>query len=388
MLVSHIDDRHTLYSCSLTCRRWLPASRFHLFRNLCIPSRASYDILVRLRDAPHISHSFENIYSLRLWEDQDKPWLYLVPLDFGHRFAHVRLLTLLKFRWHEFPIHPSLFTLGVCLTSITSLTLVGGTFYNFTEFRRLVCAFGHLTELIVERVAWRNPPMYSRCDYHALFPRLQLLWLNSGCESTVTALVDWLLCTPSSRSIRDLQLGNYGTQSVDDMRAAQRLTAALGSALENYELSLQACAAGPLFFIALVPPSQLMLHDIGDVVDLDLVHNTSLRTLHIRNVELRSCGYLVLLLSRRVWPASLVHLSFDLYITSHDSLEPLAESWTRVDKILAHETFSMLQMVTVWLRQVPPASPVGPLVNTVEAWMLRLRARGLLHVKPWWNLRI
>ncbi len=254
VLVSYIDDPHTLCSCSLTCRRWLPASRFHLFRNLSIPSRASYDILVRLRDAPHISPSFANIYSLQLWEDPDKPWLYLVPLIFAQRLTHVRLLTLLKFRWHEFPLHPSFFTIGFCLASITSLTLVGGTFHTFTEFRRLVCAFGHLTELIVERVAWRNPPMYSRCAYHAPSPRLQLLWLNSGCESTVTSLVDWLLCTPSARSIRDLQLGNYGTQSVCDMTAAQRLTAVLGPVLENYELSLRLCAVGMLSLATSVHP--------------------------------------------------------------------------------------------------------------------------------------
>ncbi|RDX41469.1 hypothetical protein OH76DRAFT_1467201 [Lentinus brumalis] len=350
VLVSYIDDPHTLCSCSLTCRRWLPASRFHLFRNLSIPSRASYDILVRLRDAPHISPSFANIYSLQLWEDPDKPWLYLVPLIFAQRLTHVRLLTLLKFRWHEFPLHPSFFTIGFCLASITSLTLVGGTFHTFTEFRRLVCAFGHLTELIVERVAWRNPPMYSRCAYHAPSPRLQLLWLNSGCESTVTSLVDWLLCTPSARSIRDLQLGNYGTQSVCDMTAAQRLTAVLGPVLENYELSLRL-------------------------------------TLHIRNVDLSSCGYLALLLGRRVYPASLVHLSFDLYIAGQESLELFAAPWTQVDVILAGEVFSSLQMVTIWLRQVPPASSVGLLVETVEEWLLRLKSRSLLHVKPWWNLR-
>ncbi|RPD55955.1 hypothetical protein L227DRAFT_509106 [Lentinus tigrinus ALCF2SS1-6] len=363
VLVSYVDDRHTLCSCSLTCRRWLPASRFQLFRNLSIPNRTSYDILVRLRDAPHISRSFANVYSLQLWEDQERPWLYLVPLIFARRLEHVRLLTLLRFRWHEFPLHPSFFTIGVSLTSITSLTLVGGTFYTFAEFRRLVCAFGHLTELIVERVAWRNPPMYSRCAYHAMLPRLQLLWLNSGCENTVTALVDWLLCTPSSGSVRDLQLGNYGTQSVDDMRAAQRLTAVLGAVLENYELSLQAC----------------------DMVDL--AHNTSLRTLHVRNVDLNSCEFLMLLLGRRVYPASLVHLSFDLYIAARESLGPLAASWAQVDKILTREAFSSLQMVTIWLRQVPPASPIGSLVDDVEGWMLALKSRCLLHVKPWWNLR-
>ncbi|KAI0720802.1 hypothetical protein C8T65DRAFT_788704 [Cerioporus squamosus] len=365
VLVSHIDDRHTLCSCSLTCRRWLPASRFHLFRNLSIPTRASYEILVRIRDTPHISHSFANIYSLQLWEDRDKPWLYLVPLVFANRLAHVRILTLLKFRWNEFPLHRSFFTIGFCLASVTSLTLVGGTFHTFAEFRRLVSALEHLTELIVERVAWRNPPMYSRCAYPALLPRLQLLWLNTGCESTVTALVHWLLCTPSARSIRDLQLGNYGTQSACDMRAAQRLTAGLGPALENYELSLQACTIGMSSLAA---------------------SNTSLRTLHIRNVDLSSCGYLVLLLSRRVYPASLVHLSFDLYIASHESLELLAALWTQVDEVLVGEAFSSLQMVTIWLRQVPPASSVGLLLKTVEGWMLGLKSRSLLHVKPWWNL--
>ena len=50
VLIGHIDDNQTLYSCSLTCRCWLPASRFHLFRSLSIATRTSFDILVRVRN--------------------------------------------------------------------------------------------------------------------------------------------------------------------------------------------------------------------------------------------------------------------------------------------------------------------------------------------------
>ncbi|KAI0716381.1 hypothetical protein C8Q76DRAFT_405448 [Earliella scabrosa] len=244
VVVSHIDDRPTLYSCSLTCRRWLPASRFHLFRNLSITSRTNYDILVRVRDTPHISHSFDNLYSLQLWEDQERPWVHLLPLLLSRRLAHVELLTLAKFRWHDFPLHPTFYTIGYSMPSLTSLTLVRGSFFSFREFRTLVCSFERLSELIIERVAWRTLPSYPHCVSASRLPRLRLLWVNSGCEGVLSALVDWLLRTPSASSIRDLKLGDYGIQSSCDVPVVQRLTRALGASLESYELPLMAWTPG------------------------------------------------------------------------------------------------------------------------------------------------
>lgn len=238
VLVGHIDDSQTLCSCSLTCRRWLPASRFHLFRTVSITSRTSYDILVRVRDAPHIAHSFDNLYSMQLRDDAVRPWLHLVPLLLGHRLGRVELLTLLKFSWHEFPLHPTFYSIGYQMPSLTSLTLAGGIFFSFTDFRRLVCSFERLSVLIVERVAWHTAPSHSRCDFTSRLPRLRLLWVNSATEGAISALVNWLLRTPSARSIRDLQLGNYGLQGSCDGSAVQRLARSLGAALESYELPL------------------------------------------------------------------------------------------------------------------------------------------------------
>lgn len=250
-VVSHIDDRETLCNCSLTCRRWLPASRFYLFRNISIKNRASYDILVRVRDVPYISQAFNNLYSLQLWEDQARPWLYLVPLTLGHRLGRVHLLTLLRFQWQEFPLHRSFYTIGYRMFSITTLTLVGGTFSSFAEFRRVVCSFESLSELILERVAWCGSPVYSHGTPVSRFPRLELLWVNSGSEGVVAALVDWLLGTASASSIRDLQLGNSGVQSSSDLPGIQRLTRALGASLMNYQMSLQASPEGIVSFESL-----------------------------------------------------------------------------------------------------------------------------------------
>ena len=125
-----------------------------------------------------------------------------------------------------------------------------------------------------------------------------------------------------------------------------------------------------------------------DVVDLS--KQPSLRTLHIRNITSRSLELLVLLLDKRVSPENLTHLSLDLYISTLEELSYSQTRWSRLDTIFAR-VYSKLQLVQVWLRQVPQASSGDPqalrlLAEMVGEKMPTLRTEFKVLVQPWFVL--
>lgn len=85
---------------------------------------------------------------------------------------------------------------------------------------------------------------------------------------------------------------------------------------------------------------------------LDLFANTSLKTLHVRDIDSSSCQHLPFLLEH-LSPGSLQDLSLYLHIPTLDDLGVLRGLWGDVADILARDAFALLPMVTIWLVQVP-----------------------------------
>ncbi|OCH94905.1 hypothetical protein OBBRIDRAFT_704440, partial [Obba rivulosa] len=49
------DDTESLKNCSLTCRSWTPASRYHIFRSVSLIFRSDWTNFERLlRTSPHL----------------------------------------------------------------------------------------------------------------------------------------------------------------------------------------------------------------------------------------------------------------------------------------------------------------------------------------------
>lgn len=113
-------------------------------------------------------------------------------------------------------------------------------------------------------------------------------------------------------------------------------------------------------------------------------NNPSLRTLHVRDIDAESGRYLPYLLGQ-LSPSNLIHLTFYLRIPGLVELETLKSLWAEAAAILSGDDFSQLQMVTVWLLKVPPASvtTIPVLVDEIRSWMPVLDARSILRVTPW-----
>ncbi|OBZ67510.1 hypothetical protein A0H81_12544 [Grifola frondosa] len=218
-IIDALHDRQTLCSCALTCRNWLPASRYNLFYRITINKRPNYDAL--------------------LWEDKERPWVHVIPHVFSIHLRNVRFLTIGDFIWDTFRLPPSFYTLGTHFTSVSTLELCSGRFSTFSEFRRLICAFPQLSRLFVQDTEWSRSPRTPLPSTHHAFtmdrPRLELLWFDSAAEGGVITLLDWLLRTPSAQSISDLQLW---TQGRSEFVACENILESLGPSLEHFQLSL------------------------------------------------------------------------------------------------------------------------------------------------------
>ncbi|KAI0630981.1 hypothetical protein C8Q77DRAFT_1219219 [Trametes polyzona] len=364
-ILNSLTDRDTLCSCALACRQWLPASRYNLFYRVAISRRSNFDCLVRVAKSPHIAHSLKNVHSLQLWEDQERPWIHLFPLLFSRSLPRMFFLTLGDFVWDVFPLPRSFYAIDFHLPSVTNLELIDGNFYNFAEFRRLVGAFRRLTRLVVKNVGWRVAPQGSLCAFESSHPRLDTLWFNSSCEGAVTALVEWLIRTPSKTTLRDVQIWQ---QYVGNLPSLQRFTQTLGCHLEYFQVSLKSWTRDRY---------------------LDLSRNTSLRSLHIRDVDASSCRILSLFLEALAPARDLADLALYLCIPTLAALCALKAFWAdAADALVRDGRFRALRTVRVWLCEAPPAAvvPTADLLRELRGWMRLLETRALVHVSPWLSL--
>lgn len=227
-------DRQTLCNCALVCRQWRPPSRYSLFYRLAIPHRASFDLLVRIRDEPHIASAFANVRSLQLWDDQDEPWIHLFPHMFSRCLPRMHFLTFGNFIWDILPLDPNIAATGTHFPAVTTLKLANGRFHSFNDFRRVVCSCTQLIHLYVENVEWRA--MTSAYGAASVDPGLHLLWFKSHSKNAISALVDWLIDSPSTGTLSDIQIWE---QYSEDLPEVQRLTRAVGPKLEHFQVSLQ-----------------------------------------------------------------------------------------------------------------------------------------------------
>ncbi|KAI8976633.1 hypothetical protein BD414DRAFT_422849 [Trametes punicea] len=363
-IIEAIDDRDTLRSCALVCRQWLPASRYHLFQRILIASHSSFETLVQVRDAPHIAPAYENVRSLQLRDDKERPWLHLFPLLlFPDRFPRLFFLTMGQFAWDKHPLPRTFLHSCTQFRAVTTLNLSDGIFYSFAEFRRLVGAFKQLRRLFVDNVGWRYSSQHPAGSSPSTSPRLQLLWFIPACTGAVPALVDWLLSSASVESLTDLQIRESDGH---DLPEIQRLTRILGPHLEHFQVSLR-----------------FWTQDRCS----DLSYNTFLRTLHVRDVEASSCRFVAPFLDR-LMPRELVHITFHLHLHSLRELKVVEGVWSDVADILSRDDFLPLQMLAVWVHSAPPAEeiPLADLQARIRSWMPILDARTFLHVSPWYTL--
>ena len=337
------DDVDALRACSLTCQAWLPASRFHLFRNL------------RLRNADDVSRfrallvsapsTAQCVRKLSLSADydgtspdgqarEDDGWVDettdLLPL-----LTEVTTLALARVRWHSLSAETRA-AFEHMSRSVRQLFLFEVSFAASRDVIAFLSAFPSLRDLYFHAVSWKedSPSPFDEQDASEVQSRMQLSYLFLDPKSSPTLVTEWLLRRPGEPHLQTIQLC---WRALADTKPLGDLLTASGAALEELRVE---------FPVDVDVTGAASDGALGE--HLSLAHNTSLRALHFGGLDARVSA------ARRLFPwvtamlaqvpaRRLQEVAFELAIASVADLRAL--DWTQIDAYLAREELRGLSVM-------------------------------------------
>ena len=152
-VICHLHaDNEALIACCLTCRAWLPTSRYYLFRHVRLKTRKSYaSFLDSLQHSPDVLGWIKRLTITESSRSSHHPF------DVSPMLVHLPNITHLHLRvaWAVSVCAPSLLASGIVFPSLTTLILRGGV-YDAQEMPLLLSAFPMLSNLRLCDVNDRN----------------------------------------------------------------------------------------------------------------------------------------------------------------------------------------------------------------------------------------
>ncbi|KAH9939506.1 hypothetical protein B0H21DRAFT_756596 [Amylocystis lapponica] len=375
-IIDHLrGDQGALYNCALTCRAWLPRSRYNLFRAMEIRSLAALTSLVALShdhrflpyfralrelclcDRPTISVSYSCSNPHQPFGDfvvkKRSPFMPLVPPLLARFMSGISVLCLEAVEWH------------MCQLDPTSLWFSSR---SFEELKRLLCALPSLSELVLHSVQWPVGIFPNLQDPHiAAPPRLTSLDIRDCPRRESNALIEWLLLDPTIHihSLRHLRLKDSGFDSA----LIQRIALSFGPFLETLEFNWSNFSRAIL---------QLPIVDEQSC----LTSCTSLLSFHLTSTRSHDLSTLAGLLSHSQSKV-LRHIKLDIatVVDTERILHKQLRWWRQIDKALTHERFAHLEtVVIIWRFRDPVCSDATTYALAKPSRQFpRLRARGVLE---------
>ncbi|RPD82048.1 hypothetical protein L226DRAFT_607244 [Lentinus tigrinus ALCF2SS1-7] len=156
----HADSK-ALNACSLTCRSWAPAARFHLFHSVALQNRDYMTPFQRLLDtSPDLGWYVRQLTVAKFVDtgkvapahDQQLPTV--VEQALPQIFMHIPSLRTLSLSHVDMRCITGL--AGLPHPSVTVLSLSYCQFDEFADIPALVACFPHLTDLALAGLTWRE----------------------------------------------------------------------------------------------------------------------------------------------------------------------------------------------------------------------------------------
>lgn len=152
-VIAHLrTDHKALIACCLTCRAWLPTSRYYLFRHVRLKTRQSYaSFLDSLEHAPELPGWIKRLTVTESSRSSAHPF------DISPMLSHLTGIHHLHLRvaWPVSVCAPSLLASSVVFPFLTTLILRGGK-YDAQEIPQLLSAFPRLSYLRLSDVNDKN----------------------------------------------------------------------------------------------------------------------------------------------------------------------------------------------------------------------------------------
>ena len=371
-IIDHLwDDLSALRACSLTCKDWLPSSRFHLFRNVRL--RHADDVQrfrALLASTPSVALcvrklSFSADYDGATPDGvalEDDAWVNDV-VDILRLLQNVTTLALARVRWHA--LHEETRAAFEALSrTVHELFLFEVSFKASRDVIAFLSSFPTLRDLYFDAVSWAedsptpfDAPSSSSSEIQDTASRMQLSYLFLDPKSSPTLVTEWLLRRPEGSEPR-LQNIQLCWRDLTDTKPLGDLLRASGASLEALQIEFpdglpfptaDADAAGT----GADAPAAADADADALADNLSLAHNTGLRALHFAGLRVdprapAAAGRLfpwVAAMLARVHARQLRELTFTLEVARAADLAAL--DWARVDALLGGEAFRGLAVAFV-----------------------------------------
>lgn len=256
------DDRRSLSACSLTCKAWLPAVRYHMFGSVILQKHRFDTFSHLLYSSPHIGSYVKDLTIEKLSYPQPKLDGDLAryhPFDameqlFPSIFSHLPAVTSLSVTLVEMnataaiPMAPIVRdSLMRNLRSVEDLTINYCRFNAFEDLVDILHSFPRLRCLALHGITWRDR-FGRRTQKPPVLP--PLIKLTLGRDMDVVSIIDWLMSESMHCSVRSL----YASSSTEsDANAIAKVVVSLGPCLQDLELDWYPSRLKGMCAQALVP---------------------------------------------------------------------------------------------------------------------------------------
>ncbi|OBZ74691.1 hypothetical protein A0H81_05632 [Grifola frondosa] len=379
-LIDHVIDylrydTHSLEACALTCRSWLPRSRYHLFWRILVFNPPQLLRLAQVVDGtPALGALIERLIVLELapeeWPEMDyryDAYTKALPL-LAEKLTKVKYVRFDTSKWGAlpWPIHESLYDLPHRLNSLTTLALRCVAFDTYEDLFRLVAGCPNLSVLYCFALQWESDTLHNTEFWHGHVrpPKLRSIRLTLP---PMFVLLDWLRAIASHTALNTTE---FRMVEIDDLPHDNpgALWQIMGPSLSYTTVS----------FSPGDPRSSPLTLPEGTVDKyLSLAHNTELRSFH----------YIAL-----VDPHIDVQILLDMLtsITSHRLEQVVLDicrfhapprwvPYDKIDDLLAQSQFSTVKELVI--RSAPQMESGRSSLFSLYALLFpKAHARGILSV--------
>ena len=364
------DDKATLRACSLTCRAFLPASRYRLFYRVRLRvERAAKRFLKNICSG--IPSSTNPIPFIRHLEMRGRHrWVIDVLVFLATRLLEVTYLQLRELKWSLLDENART-TLLSGFQKVTRLEF-SGEFHTSDEMTQFISLFPSLTIISCAKTWWTINEMIAPPPTTTPLP-CGLATIIMG--SSHSMYFNRLLRLQSHPNVRDLRIDIRSRHA----RSTAILLKTLGASLDNLSMGLEYSENRFVFYFFF--SSQFLSltfrstnNSAGVLENINLAHNTNLRSIEldygaIYLYPLRQ----MLTLVNQVIPLHLEHITMRVYaiMNSH------CVNWSQVEDLFTSNQWPHLRRLTIVL--YGPQTTSGT-IRAIRAHLPILDVLGFLEV--------
>jgi hypothetical protein len=384
MVIAYLDEP-TLRACSLTCKAFLPASRFRLFYTVCLKGRKVKRFLEIINSSPELGLC---VRTLRICEGRGRyrfepRWLSSKLPLIASRLPEVTTLELDSMEWSLLD--------GDARTALISgfqkvkrLETIYSYFDDASQMNQFIASFPSLIDLFCYQTYLKTDSGRMETPMPSCVP-LPLGLTTINLDSFQAGFFDQLMNLESHPNVRKLKF-----HSMDHPNAVGKLLKTIGSNLEHVDFHDFSSALGHMYNNADCEHSLIDItgsFTISNVSatailenDIDFAHNN-----HLRSVEL-GCGpfspqhpppnWLFTIFSQLISPnLEHIRLQFGPRISS-TGLDGI--DWARMERVFTQPLFSNLKTLKLYVWAEPQVRSVA--VELIRAQMPILEGRGILEL--------